>query len=45
MICTVRPFAGGHLEYLKVLKDTMVSQISKIHSEMKQKPSKNVSYT
>ena len=27
MICTVRPFAGGHLEYLKFLKDTMVSQI------------------
>ena len=27
MICTVRPFAGGHLEYLKFLKDTMVSPI------------------
>ena len=44
-MCT---FAGGHLEYLKFLKDTRVhgvSRISKVQGEMKQKPSKNISHT
>ena len=45
-MCTVLPFAGGHLEYLKFLKDTWVgSRISRIQGQIKQKSSKKVSHT